>query len=221
MSEIKFPLSVIDGTKIALKDAFSWVLHYFDPNKNTPKVSSIIDTTCSEMLMWKDDDKKKFNVITNDIRPEINSDYHLNCYELDTLNQKFDIVIYDPPYIDLENRQDTKKYEAAFNYCAVKDLNQFILLNYRSVSCFRHLVAKNGIIIAKITNFHYNGELHGSMDLINSFTIDFKYFKLIDEVIYRFYKPIPNLNFYSKKIAITHSYFLIFKKQKDDGEVLF
>ena len=216
--EIKHPLSVIDGTKIKLKDAFSWILHYYSQHKGTTQVSCVLDTTCSEMLMWNDNDKKEFVVQTNDIRPEIEADYHVCCSKLtSSTNRVFDMLIYDPPYIDLENRQDSEKYETAFNYGSMKELKDLEQLTRQSSPCFWKLLNKNGVLIVKITNFHLDKQLHGSFDMINWFS---DYFYLFDEVIYRFFKHIPNLNWYKRKVAVTHSYFLIFKRKQVGGKKL-
>lgn len=212
---IKHPFSVIDGRKITLTEAFSWLLNYYDPNKkNTEMKTKILDSTCSVMLMWDSSDLLKFDVITNDINPVIKADYHYNCKELHTyITDKFDIIIYDPPYIDLKNRKDLKKYEDTFNYESTKTIEELGKLTVASSFCFNKLLKPNGIVIAKITNFHYKDKLRGKYDIIRWFTNNFY---LFDEIVYRFYRPIENINWYSKKAIITHSYFLIFKKVKKD-----
>lgn len=53
--------------------------------------------------------------------------------------------------------------------------------------------------------------LFGHHNLIPCFE---NHFDFIDIVIYRFYKSIPNIAQYTKKLPITHSYFLIFKKRE-------
>ncbi len=97
---ISHPLSVIDGRKIPLKEAFSWILNYYNPNKDNRNVKSkVLDTTCSKMLMWHERDVSKFAVETNDIRKNIKANYHYNCKLLHTFLQvnTYDILIYDPP----------------------------------------------------------------------------------------------------------------------------
>ena len=59
---ITHPLSVIDGRKIKLREAFSWILNYYDPNKATDEKSRVLDTTCGLMLMWNTNDFSKFIV---------------------------------------------------------------------------------------------------------------------------------------------------------------
>lgn len=209
---MKHPFSVIDGRKILLQDAFSYILNYYDPNKsNYDNKSDVLDSTCSQMLMWLNEDKKRFNVVTNDINTSIKADYHQSCDDLWLYLSPnfFDIIIYDPPYINLKNRNDSKKYEEAFNYSSMKTIEDLENLTRKCSVCFGHLLKKDGILIAKITNFHYENRLRGSYDYVNWFK---EHFYLFDEIIYRFYKNIPNLNFYKKKAAKTHSYFLIFKK---------
>ena len=215
MNKIKFPLSVIDGRKVSLQDTFSWILNYYNPNKKFEGLKArVLDTTCGMMLMWNKDDFDKFIVETNDIRNEIPADYHLDCKMLlDVLEpHSFDILIYDPPYIDLKNRKDKKKYEIAFNYEAMKTIEDLKKLTTESSPVFKTLLRRDGILILKITNFHNKTKkverIRGSYDMRDWFSSDFYHY---DEVIFRFFKPIPNLNFYNKKVAKTHSYFLIFK----------
>lgn len=214
---IKHPFSVLDGTKISIKQAFSWILNYYDPNKKKDekyKKSKVLDSTCSKMLMWDKEDLYKFQVVTNDIRPEIKADYHHDCSELSKyIKQKFDIIIYDPPYIDIKTRKDKDKYEDAFNYEAMKNMEDLSSLTVSSSFCFNTLLKSSGILIAKITNFHYDGVLRGSYDLVRWFR---NCFYLWDEIIYRFYKNVPNMNFYNRRSIKTHTYFLIFKKLKQD-----
>lgn len=210
---IKHPMSVIDGRKITLQDAFSWILNYYDPHKNDYiNHSNVLDSTCSQMLMWLNEDKKKFNVVTNDVNESVKANYHISCDKLceNIAPSSFDIIIYDPPYIDLKNRDDSKKYEDLFNYTSMKTIENLENLTRKSSYCFNELLRKDGIIIAKITNFHYKNRLRGSYDYVNWFN---EHFYLFDEIIYRFYKNVSNLNFYKKKAAKTHSYFLIFKKK--------
>lgn len=162
------------------------------------------------MLMWHSRDFARFIVETNDIRHDIKADYHYSSESLYIyLNADYyDILIFDPPYINLNKRTDTKKYEKAFDYNAMKSLADLKRLVTQSSYVFNYLLKENGILIVKITNFHLNGRIHGHIDMINWFS---QYFYLFDEIIYRFFKPIPNLNFYNKKVAKVHTYFLIFK----------
>lgn len=214
MTKPKYPFSVIDGTKVRVKEAFSWILNYYDPNKkHVDKMSNVLDTTCSEMLMWDLEDLKIFNVDTNDIRMEIKAKYHYNCIDLakHLQHNKYDIILYDPPYINLKNRKDTEKYEKAFDYDSVKDIETLNQLTKNSSDCFSKLINNTGILIIKITNFHWNGQIYGSYNMKEWFS---NHFYLFDEIIYRFFKPIPNLNFYNRKVAKTHTYFMMFKKNK-------
>lgn len=211
--EIKHPLSVIDGRKIKLREAFSWVLNYYNPRKNVPEVMpKVIDCTCGHMLMWHERDINMFYVITNDLNKEIEADYHYNVVNLHHFleHNTFDIAIYDVPYVNLKNRKDTPKYEDAFKYKMMKDIEQLKAVTLDSSISISELLKKDGILIAKITDFHYQNRIRGHHDFIEWFSKDFY---LWDIIIYRFFKPIPNLNFYSKKCAKTHSYFLIFKKK--------
>lgn len=213
MVEIKHPLSVIDGRKIKLKDAFSWVLNYYNPHKKIPEIMpKVIDCTCGHMLMWHEKDFKRFDMITNDLNKEVPAKYHYNVVNIHHFLEPntFDIAIYDPPYINLKNRKDSAKYENAFKYGMIKDINHLESITTESSLAISELLKKVGVLIAKITDFHYQNKIRGHHDFINWFSADFY---LWDIIIYRFFKPIPNLNFYSKKCAKTHSYFLIFKKK--------
>lgn len=211
---IKYPLSVIDGRTVELKDAFSWVLHYFDPNKKKLAIKSkVFDLTCSEMIMWKEEDLEHFEVVTNDINENIKADYHICCSEIHRLPIKVDIAIYDPPYINLKNRKDKKYREKIYAYDLMNSLEELEGLTRDTAMSTYGLIRDNGILIAKITDFHYgrDQELFGSYEYKQWFS---QYFKLTDDVIYRFYKHIPCLGQYSKKLAMTHSHFMIFKPRK-------
>lgn len=212
MTEIKHPLSVIDGRKIPVKEAFSWVLNYFNPHKKIPEIMpKVIDGTCGKMIMWHERDLNKFKITTNDIDEGIESDYNKPVQELyQHIDDRFDIGIYDPPYIDLKNRNDSDKYEEAFKYELIPSFEVLESTTILSSISFSELLNPDGILIAKVTDFHINGQIHGHHDFIHWFSNEFY---IWDIVIYRFYKPIPNLNFYSKKCAKTHSYFLIFNKK--------
>jgi len=214
MTEIKHPLSVIDGRKVPLKNAFSWVLNYYNPCKRIPEIMpNVLDSTCSKMIMWHEKDLAMFNVSTNDTNPKIKANTHECCSDLWKFfaNQFFNIAIYDPPYINLKNRNDSKKYENIFNYNSMPSIKKLGNLTIQSSLSFSKLLKEDGILIAKITDFHFEKRIRGHYDFIRWFS---KYFYLWDIIIYRFYKPIPNLNFYKKRCAKTHSYFLIFKKKK-------
>ncbi len=212
-------LSVIDGTKYGIQEAFSWVLNYYNPYKNTPEVMpKVLDSTCSEMFMWHKNDLNKFKVIRNDLDPSIDADYHKDVRFLHHfIKGIFDIIIYDPPYVDLKNRKDTKEKEKLYGYNKMKGLRELILTTLFASDAFYNLLDKNGVLIAKITNFHWKNRLRGSYEIINYLRDNFY---LWDEVIYRFYKFIPNLGLYGKKVAKTHTYFLIFKKRKKRGDGL-
>jgi len=211
-TKINKPLSVIDGRKINIKKAFSWVIKFYNPIKNVPEViPDVIDTTCGEMLMWCDEDKTRFRITTNDYSKLVKSDHNYDVKNIDKkISDKFDIAIYDPPYINLKKRNESKKYENAFKYKSMNSIEQLEETTINASKSINNLLKEKGILIAKITDFHYKNEIRGHHDFINWFS---KEFILWDVVIYRFYKKIPNLNFYSKRCAKTHTYFLIFKKR--------
>lgn len=214
MTEIKYPLSVIDGRQTNLKDTFSWILHYFDPNKKNPDIqTTIFDLTCSEMEMWKEDDFNFFQVITNDINKDIKADYHIDCSEAYRLPVSAHIILYDPPYINLKNRKDKKEREKLYAYNLMNSLKNLEDLTRDTAMSSYALLKPEGRLIAKITNFHYgkDQEMFGCYEYKKWFS---NYFILVDDIIYRFYKHIPNLAQYSKKIAMTHSHFMIFKPKK-------
>lgn len=210
---ITHPFSVIDGKKIAVNEAFSWILSFYNPRKKIPEIMpSVIDGTCGEMLMWHEKDLNRYKISTNDFHSKVKANYHFDVGELyKHIDMKFDIGIYDPPYIDIKKRKDSEKYEKGFKYSMMKNLNQLEITTKKSSKSFYELLESDGILIAKITDFHHKNKLRGHVDFINWFS---EYFYLWDIIIYRFFKPIPNLNFYAKKCAKTHTYFLIFKKEK-------
>jgi len=205
----RYLLSVIDD-RCPVDEAFSRVLHYFDPNKKKNIVSSVLDSTCSIMKMWTEEDRGKYRPTTNDTRSEIEADFHVCCSKLDrVLDKRFDIIIYDPPYVNLK-RKDAQDAEFCYNYEASGTIEELVSLTERTAICFRNLISKNGIVIAKICDFHIRGRLRGSYDIQKAFEENGWF--LHDKVIYRFYKPIPNLVSYSLKVPIAHTYFLIFKE---------
>jgi len=207
----RYLLSVIDD-RCSVDEAFSRVLHYFDPNKKNNIISSVLDSTCSIMKMWTKDDRNRYEPITNDIRPKIQADFHVCCSKLDGfLDREFDIIVYDPPYVRLK-RKDTQEAEFCYNYEGAGTLEDLISLTSRAAVCFRNLISKNGIVIAKIGDFHISGQLRGSYDVQKAF--EENGWCLYDKVIYRFYKPIPNLASYSLKVPITHTYFLILRRSR-------
>jgi len=196
--------------KSSVQEAFSQVLRYY-----VPKLSSVVvDTTCSIMKMWSEKLKRDYNPITIDIRAEVKPRICGDCALVDEiLGEDFaDCLIYDPPYLNVKNRIDSgwAKDTYAYGY-EYSSFEYFEELSKRSAKPFYRTLKRDGILICKITNFHYKGRLRGTYDLYRWFG---EYFYLWDEVVYRFFKHIPNLNWYKRKVPKTHSYFLVFKKRK-------
>lgn len=208
----RYFLSVIDD-RCSAKEAFSRVLNYFDPNKGKGAQTKVLDSTCSVMRMWSQVDKDKYCPVTNDIRLEIEANYHLCCSRLtEVLSENFDVIVYDPPYVNLKKRNDTIMAETTYGYEEGGTIEQLIDLTERSAREFRKMINRNGIVLVKICDFHIGGRLRGSFNTIKAF--EENGWRLFDKVIYRFYKSIPNINFYSRKVPIVHTYFLIFKEDK-------
>jgi hypothetical protein len=133
----------------------------------------------------------------------------------DKIPGKFDWFIYDPPYVNLKGRKDER--EEDYGYDMVGSLYDFEIFTrtvkfemLRMIDYDPDDFYRNGII-AKITDFHWNGLIRGHHELIDWFSHQFD---LYDLRIYRFYRRGVNINWYKKKCFKTHSYFLIFKPNR-------
>jgi len=196
--------------KGTVQDAFSKVLRYYVPDPS----AVVVDTTCSVMKMWSEELRKDYQPVTFDIRKEIKPDFCCSC---ELISEKLkaksvDCLIYDPPYLNVKNRIDSEwaKDTYAYGY-EYSSFEYFEDLSEKCAQPFYQVLKKGGILMCKITNFHYKDRLRGTYDLKKWFT---QHFFLWDEVVYRFFKHIANLNWYSIKVPKTHSYFLVFKKRK-------
>ena len=198
--------SVISNKSV--QEAFSQVLRYYVPEKS----AVVVDVTCSVMKMWSEELRKDYEPVTMDIREEVNPQIVGDCALVDKLlgDGVADCIIYDPPYLDIKARRDSSWAESAYSY-ETSSFEYFEQLSRRSATPFYRALKEGGILICKITNFHYKGRLRGTYDLCEWFG---EYFYLWDEVVYRFYKHIPNLNWYKRRVPKTHSYFLVFKKKQ-------
>lgn len=192
--------------RVHVDQAFEQVLLYYCP---PPKV--VVDSTASDMKMWSDRMKEIYNPITFDIDPKKNPKHVASCATVDKCldPHSVDCVIYDPPYVDLSKRKDTDAAEERYGYELVSTLEDFEKLTKSSAEAFWRVLREDGVLICKVTNFHWDGRLCGTYHLREWLR---EYFYLWDEVVYWYYKNIPNLNRYKKKVPKTHSYFLIFKK---------
>jgi len=166
------------------------------------------------MKMWSEELKKEYNPITIDIRDEVKPQIWGDCEFVEKYfgHHAVDCLIYDPPYLNVKDKIDASwakdTYAYGYEYSSFK---YFESLSKRTAKPFYRVLKERGILICKITNFHHEDRLRGTYDLREWFG---NYFYLWDEVVYRFFKHIPNLNFYKIKVPKTHSYFLVFKKRK-------
>jgi len=205
-------LSVLDYNRIGnVAEAFRMVYDFYVPPNAT-----VLDLCCGKKRMYGDYDYP--NVEFNDINTELDADYHYDCREISKhLNKKYDWFIYDPPYVDIKGRDD--KREEDYGYSMVGDLLDFQTFTSFTKREIMDMMNEsdnfyNTGVIAKITDFHWDGELHGHHDLIEWMTPEFY---LWDLRVYRFFRTGFNINWYKKKCFKTHSYFLILKLNKGGG----
>ncbi|OYS80638.1 adenine-specific DNA methylase [Limosilactobacillus reuteri] len=86
------------------------------PNKHTFSIPPIHKLLEKECVGYKDiidpfaNDNKEFARITNDLNPEMDTDYHLDAYDFLCLfpTNSVDMVLYDPPY---SPRQVSESYK--------------------------------------------------------------------------------------------------------------
>jgi hypothetical protein len=161
--------------------AFNRVLSYFDPNRGKNYKSRILD--CSHSFIMNEKDCRLFNIDkTKNLTGTV-------------LNNKFDIIIYEPPR-NLNFYQDAKK----------------------SSKSFEKLIKPNGIVIVKMNDFKEKGsnKLQGSFEVWDIFSDDGFY--LFDNIVYNFHKPSNTCEVFDRS-QIVHIYFMIFKhKQKEKYE---
>lgn len=158
--------------------AFNRVLTYFDPNRGKNFKTKILD--CSYSLMMTEKDNRLFSIEkTKNLTGTV-------------LNNKFDIVVYEPPR----------------NHNFYQDANN-------SSKIFQKLLKQDGIIIIKMNDFKEKGsnKLQGSFEVWDIFSD--AGFYLFDNIIYNFHKPSNTCEVYDRA-EIIHLYFMIFKpKQKE------
>jgi len=199
-------LSTLDYRDVGeVSNAFKMVYDFY-----VPEDASVLDMCCGKKIMYGDN--KYPNVTFNDLRTEIDADHHYDCRTISkNLNRRFEWFIYDPPYVDIQSRQDER--EDDYGYNMVSDIEEFEQFTYDAKREILKLMQyskdfyRNGII-AKITDFHWDDRIRGHHDWIKWFEPEFY---LYDLRIYRFYRRAVNINWYKRKCFKSHSYFLIFK----------
>jgi len=201
----KFLFSVL-GKEYKIHEVMKRILDFYFPNKN----AKLLDPTCGYRIMYKEIEDR--NIIFSDIR-KIDGCLQYDCKELPFKNDSFDGIIFDPPYVNIKNRmvhKDKKSNDYAYNLMPTPHHLQ--ALCERCNTEFRRLLKPTGILICKITDFHFKikgkEKLYGHIDLIKWFNK----FTLWDIIIYRFHKhfgqPIQN---YKYKVPKVHTFFLIFR----------
>jgi hypothetical protein len=158
-----------------LSTAFNRVLSYFDPNKGKNFKSRILD--CSYSLMLSEKDSRLFQIDkTKNLTGTV-------------LNNKFDIIIYEPP-------RNQRFYQDAIN----------------SSKLFTNLIKQDGIVLVKMNDFKEksSSKLQGSFEVWDIFS-DVGFY-LFDNIVYNFHKPSNTCEVYDRA-EIIHLYFMIFKKK--------
>lgn len=194
-------LSSLDYRDVGeVSEAFKMVYEFYIPEDAT-----VLDLCCGKKIMYGDHHYP--NVEFNDIRTDLDADYHYDCRDISKyLDKRYDWFIYDPPYVDIKGRTD--KRDDDYGYKMVGSLEDFEIFTKRTKDQIMRMINLRGGIIAKITDFHWDAELHGHHDLIEWFEPEFF---IWDLRTYRWYRRAVNINWYKKKCFKTHSYFLIFK----------
>ena len=195
-----YKFSVLDYEDFGqVENVFKIVYDYYIPEN-----AKVLDLTCGQKLMYRGYDYP--NVEFNDIDPEIESDYHFDCRDIaDHLDKKYDWFIYDPPYVDIKGRKD--KREEDYGYKLSSGIAQLRDTTLDTKSSILEMINPKGGVIAKITDFHWNGKLRGHHDIIDWF---YPEFFLWDLRVYRWYRRAVNINWYKLRAFKTHSYFLVF-----------
>lgn len=196
-------LSVLDYNRVGnIAEAFKVTYDYYIPSE-----ARVLDLCCGKKRMYE---KHEYpNVEFNDIRLDLAADYHHDCRKISNfIDKRYDWFIYDPPYVDIKGRDDQR--EEDYGYAMVGSLSDFEDFTKETKRQIMSMISLRGGVLAKITDFHWDGCLHGHHDLIEWMKPEFY---LWDMRIYRFFRTGFNINFYKKKCFKTHSYFLIFKLQ--------
>jgi len=169
----------------------------------------VVDTTCGEMLMWSSEAKDKYKPITIDIRKEVSPTFVGRYSEI--LGHeiiKADVVIFDPPYIALSGKINDSYGAEKYQYgLGPTTYDEFVKWYKLADESFYRVGAE--MVIVKATDFHLRGQFISIVDITNCFS----HYDLWDILVYRFFKPIPNLNWYKCRVPKTHSYFLIFRSK--------
>jgi len=185
-----------------INEAFKMVYDFYVKPDET-----VLDMCCGKKLMYRGYDYP--NVEFNDVVPELEADYHYDCREISKhIDKTYNWAVYDPPYVDIKGRDDERDDD--YKYDMVGDLDDFREFTLLSKAEILNLLEPGGGVIAKITDFHWDGELHGHHDLIEWFRPEFY---IWDLRIYRFFRRGFNINWYTRKCFKTHSYFLVFKSK--------
>jgi len=203
--------SVIYGVNIGIAEAFKRVLmHYVLPP------AKVLDVTCGYRIMYEKifDINKKYNLydfIFVDVRPEVRPDIVADLRMLPiTTVQKFDAIVYDPPYPTHSVPRDNRDYEYG-KVLSQRELHELFFELTKAVNNLVVYLKHDGVLIAKVMDWVYKGKLYSAIEVCNSLLTNFE---LYDIIIYRFFKRSFIRAEPEKRVPRKHSYFLIYRPKK-------
>jgi methylase of polypeptide subunit release factors len=114
-----------------------------------PEGSKILDMTYGKGVFWKNVDKSKYQLITNDLVKT--ADFHYDLRKTEFENGKFDVVVLDPPYIHMG-----KSVKQSINNC-YNNNNSTFFKNQKEIQEFyftgaeeaKRILKPKGILILK------------------------------------------------------------------------
>lgn len=176
--DTKYLLSVV--YKASASDAFKNIINFYSVYWKNKKNPLIVDLTCSEMVMWDEETRKKFNPIGLDIRSEVHPTHVLDFRNFGSLGlSDVDCFIFDPPYVNLNSRKDERNN--LYGYELSRGPEELISISKNASEICNKFGSKSCIVIYKITDIHWKGKLFGHHNLIPCFE---NHFDFIDIVIY-------------------------------------
>jgi len=204
----------------------------------------ILDMTYGEGKFWTGLDTSKYDLVTNDLFKDNPSGHHFDFRRIDLLDESFDLVVLDPPYIHgaFNNGNKTTKHkdiaeryglkpatESGANHKVREDrlitnwgvtplpmnANGITKMYRQGMAEAWRLLKPAGILVIKTQDEIESGkQVWRHVQLAH-----FPGYQLIDLfVVTQIGKPLMRHK-HQKHARKNHSYFMVFRKEKRDNKV--
>lgn len=123
-----------------------------------PAGSKIVDLTYGKGVFWKNVDKSKYNLVTNDLVTE--ADHHCDFRNTPFPDNDFDMAILDPPYMHSSGSIKESIASCYANNTSVRLRNQKEVrqLYFDGIAEARRILKKGGILAIKCQDMIESGK---------------------------------------------------------------